>query len=83
VRHWVIVALVAIIAAAVGAGVALYFAYPTRVELAASATRAELLSLNAPPGTLTTEENAAYKSAAAPTPPPSARPETGRATTRR
>jgi hypothetical protein len=28
-RHWIIVALVAIIAAAVGAGAALYFAGPT------------------------------------------------------
>ena len=31
-RHWIIVALVAIIAAAVGAGAALYFAYPAQVS---------------------------------------------------
>ena len=52
-RHWIIVALVAIIAAAVGAGVALYFAGPTRVEVAVGATAGEILALNAPPGTLT------------------------------
>jgi len=67
-RHWIIVALVAIIAAAVGAGAALYFAYPAQVELAVGATRGALLSLNAPPGTLTREENAAYKGAATPAP---------------
>ena len=67
-RHWVTVVLVAIIAAAVGAGAALYFVGPTRVEVAVGATRGEILALNAPPGTLTTEENAAYKGAAAPTP---------------
>ena len=67
-RHWIIIALVAIIAAAVGAGVALYFAHPARVELAAGATRGQILALNAPPGTLTTEQNSAYKGAAAPTP---------------
>jgi alcohol dehydrogenase (cytochrome c) len=67
-RHWVVVVLVAIIAAAVGAGAALYFAHPARVELAVGATRGELLSLRAPPGTLTTEQNADYKGAPAPTP---------------
>jgi hypothetical protein len=40
-RHWIIVALVAIIAAAVGAGVALYFAGLTRVELAVGETRGD------------------------------------------
>lgn len=53
--------LVALGALAVGAGAALFFAYPTRVELAAGAARSYILSLNAPPGTVTTEENAAYK----------------------
>lgn len=53
--------LVALGALAVGAGAALFFAYPTRVELAAGAARGYILSLNAPPGTVTTEENAAYK----------------------
>jgi alcohol dehydrogenase (cytochrome c) len=66
--HWVVVALIAIIAAGVGAGIALYFAHPARVELAVGATRGELLSLQAPAGTVTTETNAAYKSA----PPPAA-----------
>jgi alcohol dehydrogenase (cytochrome c) len=65
-RHWFIYALVAIIAAAVGAGIAVYFTGTTRVEVAAGVTRGEALSLNAPPGTLTTEANAAYKAPAAP-----------------
>ena len=60
-RHWVVVALVAVIAAGVGASAALYFAYPNQVQLVGGETRSELLSLNAPPGTLTTEANAAYK----------------------
>ncbi len=64
--HWVIYALVAIIAAAVGTGIALYFVGTTRVEVAAGVTRGEVLSLNAPPGTLTTEANAAYKPPSAP-----------------
>jgi alcohol dehydrogenase (cytochrome c) len=65
-RHWVIVALVAIVAAGIGAAAALYFVYPNQVQLVGGETRSELLSLNAPPGTLTTESNAAFKGAAAP-----------------
>src|SRR5215470_6264204 len=65
-RHWIIVAIVAVVAAAVGAAVALDLAYPNQVELAAGMARGELLSLNAPPGTLTTEANAAFKGATAP-----------------
>ncbi|HXW31425.1 MAG TPA: PQQ-binding-like beta-propeller repeat protein [Xanthobacteraceae bacterium] len=60
----VILMLVALGALAVGAGVALYFAHPARVEIAAGEARNYLLSLNAPAGTVTTEENAAYKGAA-------------------
>ena len=44
-----------------GSGVALYFAYPNRVQLVAGEGRSYLLSLNAPAGTMTTEVNAAYK----------------------
>jgi alcohol dehydrogenase (cytochrome c) len=65
-RHWVIVGLVAIVAAAVGAGVALYLAFPNQVQLVGGEMRSELLSLNAPAGTLTTEANAAYKGVVAP-----------------
>src|SRR5215472_2936528 len=65
-RHWVTYVLVAIVAAAVGAGIALYFVGTTRVEVAVGETRGELLSRNAPAGTLTTETNAAYKGAAPP-----------------
>jgi alcohol dehydrogenase (cytochrome c) len=67
-RHWIIVVLVAVVAAGVGAGTALYFAYPTQVSIVGGETRAELLSLNRPPGTLTTEENSDYKGAGPPTP---------------
>jgi alcohol dehydrogenase (cytochrome c) len=62
----IVSALVAVGAAGVGAGAALYLAYPTQVEVAAGAARGELLSLNAPAGTLTTERNADYKAPVAP-----------------
>jgi alcohol dehydrogenase (cytochrome c) len=65
-RHWIIVALVAIVAAGVGAAAALYFAGLTRVEVAAGAMRGQILALNAPAGALTTETNPAYKGGAAP-----------------
>jgi glucose dehydrogenase len=68
-KHWIIYALVAIVAGAVGAGMALYFVGTTRVEVAAGVTRGELLSLNAPAGTLTTEANTAYKGPPSPAPP--------------
>jgi len=59
----IILVLVALGAAGAGAGAALYFAYPNQVELAAGEARAYLLSLNQPPGTVRTEENAAFKGA--------------------
>jgi hypothetical protein len=75
---------------AAGVGGALYYAYPVKVSLFAGLTRNYILSLFAPPGTTTTELNAAYKGFwrlrhrllprrhwGAP------RPETGRATTER
>jgi alcohol dehydrogenase (cytochrome c) len=68
-RHWVdhvILALVAIGAAGVGAGIAYYFAHPARTEIAGAEVRNILLSLNAPPGTVTTEQNPAFKGAATP-----------------
>jgi alcohol dehydrogenase (cytochrome c) len=67
-RHWIIVALVAVIAAAVGAGIAFVVANKTRVEVAVGEMRGELLSLNPPPGTLTREQNTAYKATAAAAP---------------
>src|SRR6516162_7402440 len=67
-RHWLIVVVVAIVAAVVGAGAALFFAHPTPVEVAVGEMRGELLSLRAPPGTVTTEANDAFKGAAAPAP---------------
>jgi len=71
----VILVLVALGALAAGAGAALYFTYPIRVETAAGEVRGYILSLNAPPGTVTTEENAAYKGrGAAPQPAAAAVP---------
>ena len=45
--------------AAVGGG--LYLAYPVQVSTLAGMTRNYLISWSAPPGTITTELNAAYK----------------------
>jgi hypothetical protein len=55
---------------AVAAG-ALYYAYPVQVSTLAGLTRNYLISWFAPPGTTTTELNAAYQGtgAAAPSPP--------------
>ena len=72
-RHVIILlALVALGAAAAGAGIAVLVANMTRVEVAVGETRGELLSLRAPPGSVTTETNPAYKGAVAPA--PAARP---------
>src|SRR5262245_28488469 len=71
----VILVLVALGALAAGVGIALYFTYPIRVETAAGEARGYILSLNAPPGTVTTEENAVYKrGGAAPQPAAAAVP---------
>ena len=64
----IIIVLVALGALALGACAAPFFAYPTRVEIAAGEARSYLLTLNAPPGTMTTEENAAYQGTAVPRP---------------
>ena len=71
--------------AAVGGG--LYLAYPVQVSTLAGMTRNYLISWSAPPGTITTESNAAYKPGLLrPRLPPRRRrrtqpPETGRAIT--
>ncbi|MBV8439788.1 MAG: PQQ-binding-like beta-propeller repeat protein [Hyphomicrobiales bacterium] len=70
----IILVLVALGAAAAGAGAALYFAYPVQVGTVAAAARSTLLSFDAPPGTVTTEENTAFKGAATPSQPPAAAP---------
>lgn len=71
----IIIALVALGVLGVGAGIALYFAYPVRVSLLAGAARSLLLTLNAPTGTVTTEQNPAYTGgAAAPAPAAEAAP---------
>ena len=55
-------ALVVMGAAAAGA---LYLVYPVQVSTIAGLSRNYLISLSAPPGTATTELNAAYKAASA------------------
>jgi len=68
-RHEIIIlALVALGAAAAGAGISFLVTNKTRVEVAVGESRSELLSLRAPPGTVTIEQNPAYKGAAAPAP---------------
>ena len=65
-REIITFTFVALGAAAVGAGIAFLVANKNRVEVAVADTRGEIHSLRAPPGTVTTEMNPAYKGAAAP-----------------
>jgi alcohol dehydrogenase (cytochrome c) len=55
-----------VVLVAVGAGIAYYFAHPARTEITGSEARNVALSLNAPEGTATTEQNPAFKAAARP-----------------
>ena len=64
----IVLALVALGAAAAGAGITFLVANKTRVEVAVGETRGDLLSLRAPPGTVTIETNPDYKGSAAPAP---------------
>src|SRR6516225_6118033 len=66
----IVIALVVLGAAVVSTGAAPFFVYPIQISLLAGAARSFLLTLNAPPGAVTTEENAAFKSAAATFPLP-------------
>src|SRR5262249_1481452 len=73
-RHWIKIALVAIVGAAVGGGVTSSLADElTRVEVGIGELRGEILSLFAPAGAVATETNPNYRGAAAPAPaaPPS------------
>ena len=51
----------------------LYLAYPVQISTLVGMTRNYLISLSAPPGTATTELNAAYKGAGAVASSPAAR----------
>ena len=65
--------MLAVIGAAVGGG--LYYVYPVQMTTIAGMSRNYLISWSAPPGTTTTELNAAYKAATATAPsPPAAAP---------
>lgn len=65
-RHWVMYALSRSLQRAWVPGLPSTSRNRPRVELAAGVMHGEVLSLNAPPGTLTTEANAAYKAPSAP-----------------
>jgi alcohol dehydrogenase (cytochrome c) len=65
-RDYVILILIAIAAGAGGAGIAFFVANKNQVEVAVGETRSGLLSMRAPPGTITIEMNPAYKGAATP-----------------
>jgi alcohol dehydrogenase (cytochrome c) len=62
----IVIALVALGGAAVGAGAALYFLFPNQVQFAGGEAREEVLSLSPPPGALKMEQNSAYKAAPKP-----------------
>jgi len=67
--------ILGLVAAAVGIGIGYYLAHPARTEIAGAELRNIALSLNAPEGTLTREQNPAFKAAATPSvpvPPPAA-----------
>ena len=69
-REYVILGLGA---AAVGAGIGYYLAHPARTEIAGAELRNIALSMNAPEGTLTREQNPSFKAASTPSvpiPPP-------------
>ena len=61
-KLFMIAAALVVIGAAVAGG--LYLAYPVQVSTLAGMTRNYLISWSAPPGTITTELNAAYKAEA-------------------
>jgi alcohol dehydrogenase (cytochrome c) len=67
--EYIVIALIALGAAAVGAGAGFYFAHPARTEIAGAEVRNILLSLNASPGTVKIEANSTFKGGAAPAPP--------------
>ena len=79
-RHrFLIIVGALVVIGAVAAG-ALYYAYPVQVSTFAGLTRNYLISWSAPPGTTTTELNAAYQGAGAAAPsPPAEAPSAGAA----
>jgi alcohol dehydrogenase (cytochrome c) len=69
-KLFIIVGALVVIGAAIGGG--LYYAYPVQMSTIAGLTRNYFISLSAPPGTTTTELNAAYKAPSPPAEAPSA-----------
>ena len=87
-RHKLFIIAGALVVAGAAVGGGLYYVYPVQVSTIAGMTRNYFISWSAPPGTITTELNPAYKPTAATGPSaPAAAPspnaaKTGRATTK-
>jgi PQQ-like domain len=64
-RRKLIIIAATLVALGAATGGALYFTYPVQVSIVAGLTRNYFISWSAPPGTTTTELNAAYKDAGA------------------
>jgi alcohol dehydrogenase (cytochrome c) len=57
----IIIVLLALVAAGVGTGAALHFAYPVQIGAVAGAVRSTIISYDEPPSAVTTEVNPNYK----------------------
>jgi alcohol dehydrogenase (cytochrome c) len=73
-RHKLIIIAAALVVAGAAVAGALYYMYQVQVSTLGGLTRNYFISWSAPPGTITTELNAAYKGAGAATSLPPAEP---------
>jgi alcohol dehydrogenase (cytochrome c) len=74
-KFFIIIGALVVIGAAIGG--ALYLAYPVQMSTIGGLTRNYIVSLNAPPGTITTESNPDYKAPSPPAEAPAAGATTG------
>jgi alcohol dehydrogenase (cytochrome c) len=72
VKHKLFIIVGALVVTGVAVAGALYLVYPVQVSTLGGMTRNYFISWSAPPGTTTTELNAAYKGAGTAVPPPTA-----------
>ncbi len=68
-KHKLLIIAGAVVVVGAAVAGALYLAFPVQVSTIGGLSRNYLISLSAPPGTITTESNAAYKAAVASSPP--------------
>jgi alcohol dehydrogenase (cytochrome c) len=68
-KHKLLIIAGAVVVVGAAMAGALYLAFPVQVSTIGGLSRNYLISLSAPPGTITTESNAAYKAAVASSPP--------------